>query len=150
MEKQHRYLPQDKTNHQLIKCTHSHAQPTIIDITNALAKKGYQTKIFTGYRDVVNGYGWHVVHHVEICETVEYCDKCRMKHGVNHYENETNEYVSPHRHNRRYELKTLFNKEYVDNININQVLFFAHELLTGQKIEYLDNGSTQKTKVTNP
>jgi hypothetical protein len=80
------------------------------DVLVKLAKKDFQIKLFVGYQDSINGYGWHVKYFVELIECIEYCPKCRVKYNVNFNDNT---YPLNHQHSHRVEYKTIFANDFI-------------------------------------
>ena len=86
---------------------------TNISLSNVLiklAENELQVKLFIGYRDCINGYGWHVRYYVEVIKCIEYCSKCRTNHNVDYKEDY---YPLHHQHSHRQEYKTIFAKEFM-------------------------------------
>jgi hypothetical protein len=80
------------------------------EVLSFLAKKELQVKLFVGYRDVINGYGWHVRYYVKVIKCIEYCPKCRVKYNVNYKDDH---YPLHHQHSHHQEYKTIFAKEFM-------------------------------------
>jgi hypothetical protein len=53
-------------------------------VLDKLAAKLVQIKIAVGYRDVINGYGWHASYCFSAYRTIQYCEKCRQKYGYDY------------------------------------------------------------------
>jgi hypothetical protein len=85
-------------------------KPVLGVVLSKLAKKELQVKLFVGYGDCINGYGWHVRYYVEVIQCIEYCPKCRVKYSVN-YKND--QYPLHHQHSHHQEYKTIFAKEFM-------------------------------------
>jgi hypothetical protein len=82
---------------------------SISEVLSDLAKKELQTKLFVGYQDSINGYGWHVVYYVEIIKCIEYCEKCRKNHNVNYKDDY---YPNYHQHAHRHEYKIIYENRF--------------------------------------
>jgi hypothetical protein len=80
------------------------------EVLSKLAKKELQVNLFVGYRDSLNGYGWHVRYYVEVIKCIEYCPKCRAKHNVNYKDDQ---YPLHHQHSHYQEYKTIFTKDFM-------------------------------------
>ena len=80
------------------------------DILASLAKKYLQVKLFVGYKDSINNYGWHISYYVEVFRTVEYCSKCLENHSVNYKDDY---YPSHHQHSHRTKMDTILSKEFM-------------------------------------
>lgn len=85
-------------------------KPMLGDVLSALAKKELQVKLLIGYRDCVNGYGWHVRYYVEVFKTVEYCPKCRAKYNVNYKDDQ---YPLHHQHSHHTQVVNVYAKEFM-------------------------------------
>lgn len=93
------------------------------EVLSKLAKKELQVKLFVGYRDCINGYGWHVSYYVEVIKCLEYCSKCRLNHQVDYKDDH---YPLHHQHSYRQEYKTIFSKEFMsENRMCMELLNFA-------------------------
>ena len=75
-------------------------------ILDEISKKEYQVKLFTGYKDSMGDYGWHVVYYIQVLETIEYCSKCRKKTGEN-YSDDAHIFNN---HSHRYETNIIYDK----------------------------------------
>ena len=93
------------------------------EVLSKLAKKELQVKLLVGYRDCINGYGWHVRYYIEVIKCIEYCPKCRVKYDVNYNDDQ---YPLRHQHSHRQEYKTIFAKEFMsENDMCMDLLNFA-------------------------
>ena len=89
--------------------------PVLSEVLPKLTQKELQVKLFVGYRDSINGYGWHVVYYVVVVKCVEYCAKCRANHNVNYKDDY---YPLHHQHSHRQEYITIFEKEFMSETNM--------------------------------
>ena len=93
------------------------------EVLSKLAKKELQVKLLVGYRDCINGYGWHVSYYVEVIQCIEYCPICRGKYNVNYKDDH---YPLRHQHSHHQEYKTIFAKEFMsENDMCMELLNFA-------------------------
>jgi hypothetical protein len=88
-------------------------------ILEELSQLYLQVKLTTGFGDAINGYGWHVIYHVDVIETIEFCSKCRANKSVNYFEDY---YPNHHQHAHSYELKSIFTGTYIDSEKLIQRL----------------------------
>ena len=87
------------------------AEPLLADILSVLAKNFLQVKLFVGYRDSINGYGWHVRYYVEVYKTVEYRPKCRKNFNVNYKDDF---YPAHHQHKNFIEIINIYSNEFMN------------------------------------
>jgi aspartate carbamoyltransferase regulatory subunit len=87
-------------------------------ILQSLALKGLQVRITTGYKDAINTYGWHIIYCLSVYETVQFCIKCRNKHGVDYKD----DYILPHRHQHRHEERIIYCEHFFSLHEVNKKL----------------------------
>jgi hypothetical protein len=85
---------------------------TLSDVLRELSQLHLQVKLFVGYGDAINGYGWHTVYFVDVVETIEFCSKCRRNKGVNYLDDY---YPNHHQHQHSFELKSIFTGTFMNN-----------------------------------
>ena len=87
------------------------AMPVLADILSVLAKNLLQVKLVVGYKDSINGYGWHVRYYVEVYKTVEFCSKCKNNFNVNYKDDYFPKY---HQHSHRTNIENIYSNEFMN------------------------------------